>query len=195
MTIKELVNQVISYSHDEDTPDTELTAKALTWINSAYHELLQENLAFLKNKMLKQITVNLTDEFFELPDDFYLFDRIKLANGQVILKEDKHAYSLEANNCFLVNEKNQTLILTYIPAFKQLALTDSLNAMHISSNYVQSLVWGSLVWSSIYERGLHTQSELGLFEAKWNQAKQNYKVTLATYSDQTLRTKPYRFIN
>lgn len=195
MTIKNLVDQIISYSHDEDTPDTDLTAKALTWLNSAYHELLQENLAFLKSKMLKKVTLKLVDETFELPDDFYLFEKIKLENGTVISKEEKGAYSLEANNCYLTKEVNQTVTLSYIPAFKQLKLEDSLNTMHISSNYVQSLIWGALVWSSIYERGLHTQSELGLFEAKWNQAKQNYKVTLATYSDQTLRTKPYTYLN
>lgn len=195
MTIKELVDQIISYSHDEDTPDTELTAKALTWLNSAYHELLQENLAFLKNKMLKKITVDLSDESFELPEDFYLFEKIELANGVVISKEDKPAYALEIDKCYLPGELNQTLTLSYVPAFIQLKLEDSLAVMHISSNYVQSLIWGALVWSSIYERGLHTQSELGLFESKWNQAKQNYKVTLATYSDQTLRTKPYSYLN
>lgn len=195
MKIKDLVDQIISYSHDEDTPDTDLTAKALTWLNSAYHELLQENLAFLKHRMLKQANILLTDEFFELPDDFYLFEKIKLSNGQIISKEDKELYSIEGNLVFLKNQTNQNISFVYIPEFKELTLDDSLTVMHISSNYVQSLVWGALVWSSIYERGLHTQSELGLFEAKWNQAKQNYKVTLTAYSDQVLRTVPYQFIN
>ncbi|HAG52917.1 MAG TPA: hypothetical protein DCL21_03930 [Alphaproteobacteria bacterium] len=195
MKIKDLVDQIISYSHNEDTPDTDLSAKALTWLNSAYHELLQENLAFLKHKMLTQVEVSLSDDFFELPKDFYLFEKIKLANGQVISKEDKDCYSIEGDLVFLKNQKNQNLMFVYIPEFKQLTLDDSLSIMHISSNYVQSLIWGALVWSSIYERGVHTQNELSLFEAKWNQAKQNYKVTLATYSDQVLRTVPYQFIH
>ena len=195
MKIQDLVNQIISYSHDEDTPDTQLTAKALTWLNSAYHELLQENLVFLKTSMLKKASFNLVDEQFELPDDFYLLEKIALTDKTLIGKEDKNKYSLELTTCYLPNEKNQTVTLSYIPAFQQLTLDDSVNTMHISANYVQSLIWGALVWSSIYERGLNTQSELGLFEAKWSQAKQNYKVTLATYSDQTLRTKPYSYLN
>ena len=76
MTVKDLVEKIISYSHNEDTPDTDLSVKALTWLNSAYHELLQENLAFLKHKMLKSVNIEMTDGFFELPNDFYLFDKI-----------------------------------------------------------------------------------------------------------------------
>tara|TARA_Y100001960_G_scaffold131904_1_gene140104 strand:+ start:695 stop:1282 length:588 start_codon:yes stop_codon:yes gene_type:complete len=195
MKIKDLVDQIISYSHNEDTPDTDLSAKTLTWLNSAYHELLQENLAFLKYKMLKQESIEMTDGFFELPADFYLFEKIKLKNGNVISKEDKSKYSIEGNLLFINNFKDEVLELVYIPQFQHLKLDDSLSIMHISSNYVQSLVWGALVWSSIYERGLHTNSELSLFEAKWSQAKQNYKVTLATYSDQVLRTTPYCMFN
>lgn len=195
MKIKDLVDQVISYSHDEDTPDTDLAAKALTWLNSAYHELLQENLLFLKHKMLKQYDANLENGFFVIPDDFYIFEKIRLKNGTIISKEDKTEYSIEGNLLFLKNYKSESLQFVYIPEFKMLNLEDSLSSMHISSNYIQSLIWGALVWSSIYERGLNTQSELGLFEAKWNQAKQNYKVTLSTYSDQILRTTPYKFIS
>jgi hypothetical protein len=191
MKIKDLVDQIISYSHNEDTPDTDLSVKALTWLNSAYHELLQENLAFLKYKMIKQYHVEMTDGFFELPADFYLFEKIRLKNGNLISKEDKNLYSIEGNLIFIKDVKDTELDLVYIPQFEQLKLDDSLSIMHISANYVQSLIWGSLVWSSIYERGLNTNSELSLFEAKWNQAKQNYKVTLATYSDQILRTTPY----
>lgn len=195
MKIKDLVDQIISYSHNEDTPDTDLSVKALTWLNSAYHELLQENLAFLKHKMLTQTNANLVNGCFQLPEDFYLFEKIKLSNGQIISKENKDLYAIEGDTVFLNNVTDQSVSFVYIPEFKQLGFDDSLSIMHISSNYVQSLIWGALVWSSIYERGIHTQSELSLFEAKWNQAKQNYKVTLATYSDQVLRTTPYRFIH
>ena len=191
MKIKDLVDQIISYSHNEDTPDTDLSVKALTWLNSAYHELLQENLAFLKHKMIKQYHVVMTDGFFELPADFYLFEKIRFKNGNLISKEDKNLYSIEGNLIFIKDVNDIELDLVYIPQFEQLKLDDSLSVMHISANYMQSLIWGSLVWSSIYERGLNTNSELSLFEAKWNQAKQNYKVTLATYSDQILRTTPY----
>lgn len=195
MKIKDLVDQIISYSHNEDTPDTDLSAKALTWLNSAYHELLQENLAFLKYKMLTSKTIEIKNGSSKLPDDFYLFEKISLSNGEVISKEDKDRYSIEGDFVFIKNVKDEYLNITYIPQFKQLNLDDSLSIMHISSNYVQSLIWGALVWSSIYERGLHTNSELSLFEAKWSQAKQNYKVTLATYSDQVLRTTPYSMFN
>lgn len=195
MKIQDLVNEIISYSHNEDTPDTNLNAKALTWLNSAYHELLQENLAYLKYKMLKKVSINLKDNEFELPEDFYLLEKIKLANGTIISKENKSFYSIESNICMLEEQHNQTINLTYIPEFSQLKLDDELRIMHISTNYVQSLIWGALVWSSIYERGLNTQTELAIFENKWNQAKQNYKITLATYSDHILRTQPYNFMN
>lgn len=195
MTVKDLVEKIISYSHNEDTPDTDLSAKALTWLNSAYHELLQENLAFLKHKMLKSVNIEMTDGFFELPHDFYLFDKIKLANGKIISKENKDLYSIEGSLVFLKNVKDSNITFTYIPAFQQLKMEDSLNIMHISSNYVQSLIWGALVWASIYERGVNTNSEIALFESKWNQEKQNYKVTLATYSDQVLRTVPYKYMH
>lgn len=196
MKVKDLVEQIISYSHNEDSPETNLMAKALTWLNSAYHELLQENLVYLKHKMIKYETLTLQDFACELPEDFYLLEKIILDDGTRITKIDRKHYDIELNKIYINNHPEvKSIDVFYIPQFQNLKLEDSLNILHISPNQVDNLIWGALVWSGIYERALHTQSELNLFEKKWNQTKQNFKITLSTYSNQVLRTQPYRFLN
>lgn len=196
MNVKDLVEQIISYSHNEDTPDTQLSVKALQWLNAAYLELLQENLAFLKNKMVQSVSVEMVNGEILLPTDFYLFEQLLVTNNnQIVNNQDKDCYKIDEQSLIIDSKITSEVVLSYIPVFQELTEDDSLAQMHISSNYIQGLIWGALVWSSIYERGLHTQAELAIFERKWNEAKQNYKITLAAYSDQLLRTKPYSFLN
>lgn len=196
MKVKDLVQQVISYSHDEDSSETRMSEKSLVWINSAYHELLQENLPFLRNKLLKIETKNIENSYLELPKDFYLLDKIILENGKVISKDDKEFYDIELNKLYLgknISAKNADI--RYIPEFPLLKLDDDISSLHMGTNYADALIWGALVWSSIYERGLHTKSEVTLFESKWEKAKRNFKLSLQAYSSDILRTKPYSFFN
>ncbi|MCP4355513.1 MAG: hypothetical protein GY793_07760 [Proteobacteria bacterium] len=194
-TVKDLVEQIISYSHDEDTPETNLMEKALVWLNSAYHEMLQENLIYLKHKMIKYESKTVTDSTFDLPEDFYSLEKIILDNSMVISKYDKALYDIELGEIYLSSDMAKLAEIAYIPQFKDLTFDDLLTSLHIDSNHAKNLIWGALVWSSIYERGLHTQSELSLFETKWTQTKQNLKMTLSSYSNEVLRTSPYRFLN
>ena len=194
-TVKDLVEQIVSYSHDEDTPETNLMEKALVWLNSAYHEMLQENLTYLKHKMIKYELKTVIDSAFDLPEDFYLLEKIILDNNTVISKYDKNLYDIELNKIYLTKEMAKIAEIGYIPQFKVLDFDDPLTSLHIDMNHAKNLIWGALVWSSIYERGLNTQSELALFETKWTQVKQNLKLTLSTYNDEVLRTSPYNFLN
>jgi len=194
-TVKDLVEQIISYSHDENTPDNKLTEKALVWLNSAYHEVLQENLVYLKHKMIKYTSVSVENASFELPEDFYILEKLILDNKTVISKEEKDKYDKELNKIVLTDENVKNVDLVYIPEFRVLQLEDSLNVLHMDYANAKNLIWGALVWSSIYERGINTSSEINLFDSKWKQMKQNFKLSLDTYNSEFLRTTPYRFLN
>ena len=53
-----------------------------------------------------------------------------------------------------------------------------------------ALVWGGLVWSALYERGLGSSAELQLFMRQWAEAKARLKLHLLSLAGLPLRVAP-----
>ena len=53
MNVNELRNRILEISHNEVAPDTNLKTKALSWLNSAYHEIVSDCLSYLERSLEK----------------------------------------------------------------------------------------------------------------------------------------------
>ena len=194
MQVNELIERILEISHDEVAPDTQLKQKALRWLNSAYHELMEDCFPFLEMRLAKEIVLDVVADKVDLPSDF---------NRLVSMRDEKTGKLLfYKNNNFKLDTYENTLTfnimfknvkkvrLCYLPKVTDLLEDDAENAVMIPRQFHAVLVWGALVWSTVYERGFSTATDIKLFQTKWDEAKRDMKLSLssvqqfnATYED------------
>lgn len=213
MTVNELLSGIIAISHNEDTPDTLLSAKALQWLNAAYQEVIDECAAYLKRYLERTETVTTTLATATLPGDVHRILRVvdttharvlREASRDTLLDHDPtlahtgqpHSFTLSENTLTLHPKPSQNLNLEvlYLPRVDDLAPDGNEATILLPRQFHQALIWGALVWSSIYERGFNTSGELQLFQNKWDEAKQKIKLSLVNKPSGPLRTTPYTLV-
>lgn len=209
MNVSELRERILDISHDESAPDNDLNDKALDWLNSAYHELIDELMPFL-GRYLRQEESVITDSNGQatLSADVYRIMRtVDETNGRTLkemTREDvldvdptgQHTgapigFYIEGAKLTLYPRTSVDLTVLYLPEVADLTEDDGEDEILLPRQFHHVLVWGALVWSSIYERGFGTQSDLTLFQRKWEEAKRNAKLSLASQPSGTLRVQSF----
>lgn len=211
MNVNEIRDRVLEVSHDEVAPDTTLKSKAMNWLNSAYHEMVDECMPYLtrylqRTERLSALagTGNIT-----LALDVYRLLGVRDTQTNKLLKEVsfvefENAYTgalssvsaptqfwLEGHILHLNSTKEVTLDVTYLPNVPDLAEGEGESTILIPKQFHSSLVWGALVWGSVYERGFSSVSDMNLFQNKWDEAKAKMKLSLASSYTKDMRVQPY----
>jgi hypothetical protein len=193
MNVSQIRDRIVQISHNEDAPDTALRSKALDWLNSAYHELIDDLMPLLERHLRRQVTLTVTAGEALLPADAYRLLRVRDPNTNRLYKEQAftrlntqevatapHTFRVEGQKLVFGDSAPATVEVTYLPSVPDLAETDTAEAILLPRQFHSALVWGGLVWSAIYERGLSSQTELALFQQKWDEAKQRVRQSLGT---------------
>lgn len=213
MTVNELLAGIVAVSHNEDTPDTLLSAKAMQWLNAAYHEVIDECLPYLKRYLHRTETITTSLDVATLSTDAYRIVRVvDKTNGHMLrevtperlidLDPDSTTTGAPAHftafhNTLTLHPKpseNILLEVLYLPSVADLVANGDESSILLPRQFHQSLIWGGLVWSAIYERGFNTGGELQLFQSKWDEARQKIKLSLVNSPTNALRTTPYTLV-
>lgn len=208
MNVNELRDRILEISHNEVAPDTNLKVKALSWLNSAYHEIVSDCLSYLERSLEKLVVLNIEGGTANLPNDLsrilkVVDEKTNLAMTQIsqsqaaeydmsesILGVPK-LYWIDNNKIYTYPKCNGSVKLVYLKQVENLEELTLESDIVIPKQFHYGLVWGGLVWSSIFERGFTSQSDLKMFQAKWDDAKRELKLSLSSQPMKTLRVEPY----
>jgi len=188
MNVNEILARVVSISHAEDGADSGLREKALGWVNSAYSELLDEVLPYILDDVAVAVDATYdADGVVQLPDNCRRVVEVFEA-GRALPRLRRMEFEA-GDTGYLVTGK--TLIVTpdergglgdlrlmYVPEFSELEADGEIEML--DAGHQHALIWGALVWGSTYERAFSAQGDLRLFQAKWEDAKQQIKVFFAS---------------
>lgn len=208
MNVNELRDRILEISHNEVAPDTNLKAKAISWLNSAYQEMVSDSMPYLEKVLEKSSDVIITSGQGTLPNDVARIVKMVDGTSNVTLKQITQSdaaeldvennlsgtakyYWIEGDNVFTYPQSNTTLKLVYLREVSDLADGGLEADIVIPKQFHHALVWGGLVWSSIFERGFSSQGDLKLFQVKWDEGKRELKLSLASQPMKTLRVQAY----
>lgn len=177
MHVSEIIERILEISHDEVAPDTKLKQKALRWLNSAYHEMMEVLIPFMP-QLEKKIKLTLVDGYAVLPDDLSRVINVVDTNDVKVLY--KTIYKDDILNLYINNNSVENVYVNYTTTVNDLEDSVQESSILLPKQFHSLLVWGALVWASIYERGFNNQSELNLFQKKWDEAKREAKLSLAS---------------
>lgn len=192
MNVNQLRDRILDLCHGEPNPDTALQQKALGWLNSAYRQLIDEISPYSPRYLTGEMTVDITNGGAVLPSDVGRISCVSRTNGTVLLPLTHldvlrsyptpyvgyaAHYAVLGNQLKLYPQETTTVRILYsrIPA----DLNDDTQeaALLLPKPYHEALIWGGLVWASTFERGLNSQAEILLFQRKWDEARQNIKLS------------------
>lgn len=178
MHVNELLERILEISHDEVAPDTNLKQKSLRWLNSAYHEIMEVVIPFLPT-LEHSLTLNVVNGYVELPADLNRIISVSSERAFVSKNDFKQVFKGGKLNLYFNKNEYKKITLSYTKKVSDLAFDGVESSILIPQQYHSYLVWGALVWASVYERGFNNQAELRLFQQKWEEAKREIKLSLA----------------
>lgn len=203
MNVNELRDRILEISHNEVAPDTNLQIKALAWLNSAYQELISDSLPYLTQFLETSSSAVLDEGTGTLPDNLTRVLKVIDKNTNYVLKQISQAQAIEnitgspkyhwveGINICTYPKSTGTLKIVYLKQVNDLEDGGLESEIFIPKQFHHGLVWGGLVWSSIFERGFSSQGDLKLFQLKWEDVKRELKLSLASQPTKNLRVKPY----
>jgi hypothetical protein len=211
MRVQEVVTQILALSHQGGN-DAALTAQALGWLNAAYRELMDE-LVPLAPPSLQTQAVVVTNSAGNgvLPDlparVLQVFDRNtgavvpQVTVAELAALDPMGMGSGPVARCVVQGTAVQvhpaceaTLLVVMIPVAKDVLLDGDEASLALPAGQVHGLVWGALVWSSVFERGFATASELAQFRAQWQEAKARVKLAVLGQVGVPLRVQGYQLV-
>ena len=212
MNVNEIRDRILEVSHDEVAPDTDLELKALRWLNSAYHEIMDECMPYFFDALQTEESIAATGgvaTLGEMPQR--ILSVIDTQTGRVlkektrreILQQDPAQSENGAPYAFWKNGKtitaypalDTTLSVLYVPMVSDLLEGGEESTIKLAPPFHHGLVWGGLVWSSIYERGFSSQSDILLFQKKWEESKRKTKLSLSANPSAEHRVQPFELIS
>ena len=206
MTVQQLVTRIMGLSHNENAPDTALQEKALEWLNSAYFELLTELQPFQTDSRYQVVNINTNTVGVATltPAPQRVLQVRDITHGTILNYVGTEAfleaypfptdmgqpqvYRVHATGVEVYPLHEVQLQITYVPQPTALTLADSTAAIEIAPMYHDSLVWGALVWGSLFERDFSARQDIQLFQNKWEESKRAAKLSLI--AGRQLRTQP-----
>ena len=207
MDVNQLRERILELSHDEATPDTGLKEKALVWLNHAYIELMDEIQPYLQDELMQEQTIATNSSGqVALAFDVQRMVRVVDATNSRTLEQASLAdmvdreplldatgspayYWFQGSTLQVYPKAAVTLTVRYLPYLTELVTDGTEETILLPKVYHHALVWGGLVWATMYERSFSTNGDLLLFQKKWEEAKRRVKLSLVSKPDKIVRTQ------
>jgi len=207
MNVNEIRDRIVELSH-QTAGDGEVQAKALGWLNAAYHELMDEIVAYVP----PWLQVRMEGETNAAGDlalgagayrVLMVVDKAAarmlepLAPHQVMAREltgegtTVPGYEVTATGVRLRPVKaGVPLAVLYVPLVLDVVEGGAEASLFLPREHHYALVWGGLVWSALFERGFGGSAEVQVFQRQWLEAKSRVKAGLLHHVP-NLRVKPF----
>lgn len=211
MDVNGIRDRIVELSHDTAV-DGEVESKAIGWLNAAYHELMDEVVAYLPPSLqrLESVSTSIAGTVTLASTPYRTLRVVDKGTGTslevvspaVILDVDPMGNASGSPQRCTVDGAVLTvhpagvanLSVLYVPAVSDLAEDGSEASILLPKAHHHALVWGGMVWSSLFERGFGTQGELLLYQRNWAEAKERVKLSLLTNTGEVLRVEPYALV-
>jgi hypothetical protein len=208
MNVNQIRDRVVELCRGGDDPDADLQARALGWLNSAYHEVMGELIPYLPQDLQRQeeVTAN-TGGVATLSRSVYrllqVVDRgkgrgLELVNAGEVLALDpkgdttgdpRRAYA-DGMTVVIHPAAAATLAVRYVPLPNDLAVDGAEGSILLPKPWHHVLVWGGLVWGALFERGFGASTEIVLYQQQWQAGKSAIKLALRGNLGGVLRVEP-----
>lgn len=208
MNVNQLRDRILTLAHDEASPDTTMKQNALEWLNQAYHELIDEVLPYLTRYLQQEETVT-TDSNGQasLSQDVYrIVQLVDTSNSKSLIEKRKSdiltfdadlsqtgqplRYWVAGDTVTVHPKMVVNLTVVYLPLVSDLVEDGAESTILLPKSFHHGLIWGGLVWASTYERGFSAQGDLVLFQRKWEEFKQQMKLSLNS-AGESISVKAY----
>jgi len=212
MNVNDIRDRIVELSH-QSAGDGEVQAKALGWLNAAYHELMDEVVAYLPPSLQRQENgVTAADGGMVLDEAPYRVLRVVDTGQGRVLDVVTPAMLMDIDpaggatgaprRCVVTGEgvrvhpagAGVALAVLYVPVVADLTEGGVEDSIVLPPAYHYALVWGGLVWSALFERGFETQGELAIYQRQWADAKQRVKLGLMHGSVAGLKVQPFNWM-
>lgn len=201
MKVNEIRDRIVALSH-QSAGDGEVQAKALGWLNAAYHEVMDEVVPYLPGALQRQesvVTAASGQALLAVAPYRVLAVRDEAAGRMLAAATPAQAlagacgdYVVTASGVKLEPAReNVRLVVLSIPVAADLVEGGSEESVVLPRAYHYALVWGGLMWSALFERGFGTQGELLVYQRQWAEAKERIKLGLLHNMGTGLRVQPF----
>ncbi len=205
MNVNEIRDRIVELSH-QSAGDGEVQAKALGWLNAAYHELMDEVVAYLPPalQVRESVAANSHGDVALAAAPYRV---MKVADGQgrmlkgVTLAELMDLEAMGSTTaCYVVTasgvrihtaKDGDVFSVLYVPLVMDLVEGGAEASLFLPRVHHSALVWGGLVWSALFERGFNSSVELNAYQRQWVEAKHRVKLGLLLNLAGGLRVKPF----
>ncbi len=204
MQVNTIRDRIVELSHQSST-DGDVRSKALNWLNAAYLEALNELLLLAPQSLQRRESVN-TDSTGQATLSTPPHALVKVLWGEVPLPVVTPLALLEADPLGTLQgnpamacptatgvqvqpRKAGAALVVYTPRPVPLAEDGPESSILIPPAFHDALIWGGLVWSALFERGLGSAAELQLFSRQWAEAKTRLKLNLLGQAGVPLRVQ------
>jgi hypothetical protein len=204
MRVNDLRDRIVDLSHQSGA-DGEVRAKALGWLNAAYLELMNDLLALAPQALQRTESV-ITDAQGQAALATPPSALVRVLWGEVPLPIVSPLALLEADPlkvgmgdpalaCATATglqvqpRKAGSAVVVYTPQPLALNEDGAEETLLLPAQYHDALIWGGLVWSALFERGLASAAELNLFSRQWAEAKARVKLAMLTQAGAALRVQ------
>lgn len=205
MLVNDIRDRIVELSH-QSSGDGAVQAKALGWLNAAYMELMNELLAFAPQALQRTETVSVSTTglaALSVPPNRILrvlVDGVPVPMVRTLdlLEADPtqtatgtpELCAMVAGGVQLQPRQSGTAVVLFVPQPVTLGEGGAESSILLAPSFHDALVWGGLVWSSLFERGFASASELALFGRQWQEAKARIKLALLHTAGAALRVAP-----
>lgn len=212
MNVNEIRDRIVELSH-QSAGDGEVQAKALGWLNAAYHELMDEVVAYLPPALqVREEMVTSADGAVVLAKVPYrVLKVVDVVQGHAlngitpleVMELDPSGSASGAPVRFVVTasgvkihpaSEGRGLSILYVPLVQDLNEGGAEASILLPRVHHNALVWGGLVWSSLFERGFGSSGELQVYQRQWLEAKQRVKLGLLHNVGASLRVVPFDIV-
>lgn len=204
MQVNTIRDRIVELSHQSGA-DGEVKGKALNWLNAAYLEVLNE-LLLLAPQSLQRTESVATNAQGQASLNGAPQALVRVIWGEVPLAIVTPLALLEADPLGTTQGTPVLACITatgvqvqpraagsatvvYTPRPVALAEDGPESSIMLPPAFHDALIWGGLVWSALFERGLGSAAELQLFSRQWAEAKARLKLHLLGQAGVPLRVQ------
>lgn len=211
MNVNGIRDRIMELSHQADG-DEVMRGKALGWLNAAYHEVMDEVVAYLPPALqrLEEVTTGADGcgalsvvpyRVMKVVDRDGGGELAMVGQNEILDVDPTGTASGRVARC-VWNGASVTvhpaasvrLAVLYVPAVADLAVGDEEAKILLPKAHHHALVWGGMVWSSLFERGFSSQGEMLVYQRNWEQAKERVKLSLLAGGALSPRVAPYELV-
>lgn len=209
MDVAAVRGRIVELSHHGLGNDEEIEAKALAWLNSAYHDVMSEVIGHKPARL--QVREDVTTDsggVAAVAQEIGTLLKVVDRSSNVVLAHVTPEELLDAEvagstsgppkRCYFSGDevvvhpaRVTNVSVLYIPRVVDLEEEGTEASILVPPEHHHVLVWGGLVWSALFERGFLSGSELALYQRQWEAGKAAIKLAMA---GQALRTKPFGWV-